>query len=122
MAVAGDFLAHVQDLLHGLGPIGAKRMFGGVGLYAGEAIFGLILGDILYLKADDHTRDRFAAAGSQPFGYSKKGGAVVSTSYWSLPEPALEDADEALVWARLALEAARRKPLKAVGTRRPTQL
>ena len=33
----------------------SKRMFGGVGLYAGDLFFALIAGDVLYLKADDST-------------------------------------------------------------------
>ncbi len=30
----------------------SKRMFGGVGLYAGALFFALLAGDVLYLKTD----------------------------------------------------------------------
>jgi DNA transformation protein len=117
MAVGAGFLAHVKDLLGGLGPIHAKRMFGGAGLYAGEAIFALAVDDTLYLKTDDETRDRFEAAGSHPFVYEKRDGTRVATSYWRLPDAAMDDPDLAGEWARLAIMAAGRKAGRPV--RRP---
>jgi DNA transformation protein len=50
-----------------------------------------------------------AAKGSQPFTYPNKDGSVTETSYWSLPDTAADDADEAVRWARRAIEASRRK-------------
>ena len=42
-------------------------MFGGVGLYAGDLFLALIAGDVLYLKADEATRDAREKAGARPF-------------------------------------------------------
>ena len=42
-------------------------MFGGVGLYAGDLFFALIAGDVLYLKADEATRDAREKAAARPF-------------------------------------------------------
>ena len=111
MSVDAAFLDHLGDLLAGLGPIGVKRMFGGAGLYSGDLIFAIVIGDVLYLKTDSLNRADFEGAGSRPFAY-EKGGSVTDTSYWSLPDSAMDDPDEAAQWARLALEAARRKPAK----------
>src|SRR6202011_6189680 len=41
MPVTDSFVAFVLEQLDSLGPITAKRMFGGVGLYAGDLFFAL---------------------------------------------------------------------------------
>jgi DNA transformation protein and related proteins len=46
-------VAFVVEQLDPLGPIASTRMFGGVGLYAGDLFLALIAGDALYLKADE---------------------------------------------------------------------
>ena len=67
MAVTDSFVTFVLEQLEPLGPIASKRMFGGVGLYAGDLFFALIAGDVLYLKADEATRDAREKAGARPF-------------------------------------------------------
>ena len=103
-----DFIEYVQDLLAGLGPVSARRMFGGYGLYHDEVMIGLVMDDGLYLKADDASKAQFEAAGSAPFVY-EGGGKRVTMSYWSVPEAALDSPQAMLPWARLALQAALRK-------------
>ena len=105
MAVSSEFRDYLEEHLSGLGPVRFKRMFGGAGLYLHDVIFGLIIEDVLYLKTDAATRPLFQAAGSRPFEYEKKSGKVVGVRYWSLPETALDDPDEAVEWARRALAA-----------------
>jgi DNA transformation protein len=104
--------AHAVDLLSLLGPgVAAKRMFGGLGLYAGGCFIGI--GDPddgrLYLRVDDASRATFLEAGGQPFTYGTRAGAkMVMDNYLTPPDGALDDAESMLPWARLALEAARR--------------
>ena len=100
--------AAIQDLFGELGPVRCRRMFGGQGIYAGDVMFALEVGGEIFLKVDDGSRAAFEAAGSRPFVYGKEGRAV-ATSYWRLPDGALDDPSEAVRWARLALEAARSK-------------
>lgn len=109
MSVDPAFLEHVRDLLAGLGFIRVKRMFGGAGLYADEVFLAVAMDDVLYLKVDELNRAAFEAAGARPFSFEKSDGSVVDLSYWAIPEPAMDDPDEALRWARLAVEAGRRK-------------
>ena len=114
-----DFIEYVQDLLAGLGPVSARRMFGGYGLYQDEVMIGVVMDDGLYLKADDETKAQFEAAGSAPFVY-EGGGKRVTMSYWSVPEAALDSPQAMLPWARLALQAALRKSgAPASATSRP---
>ena len=48
MSVQAQYLAWVLGQLAGLGGVGTRRMFGGVGLYSGELFFGLIDDDTLF--------------------------------------------------------------------------
>jgi len=109
------FTDFVVELLEGFGPVRVKRMFGGAGVYAGEVMFGLIDDDALYLKTDEALRAELADAGSQPWVYSRAPGKWEETSYWRLPETALDDPDEAVAWARKALAVATAK----AATKRP---
>jgi DNA transformation protein len=100
------FEAFVVDQLAGLGDVTPKKMFGGVGLYCDGVFFGIIARDVLYLKADDHTRARFDAAGAKPFRpYPNRSGSM---QYYSVPLEVLESAPELEGWARDAVKAGRR--------------
>ena len=107
MSRPDEFVDHVRDLLQALGPVVPRRMFGGWGLYLDGIMFALIDGDRLYLKTDEATEARFAEAAAEPFTYEARG-KTVRLSYREVPDGSLEDPDDLLPWARLALEAARR--------------
>jgi len=117
MQTSPAFAGHCLDLFSGLGPVVARAMFGGFGFYVGPAMFAI--GDAeewkVWLKVDDATRGRFEAAGGVPFTYVSKGRKSTTMSFVTPPEGAMEDAEEMLPWARLALEAAER----AAAKRRP---
>jgi DNA transformation protein len=82
-------------------------MFGGAGVYADGVMFGLVADDTLYLKADGETKRTFESEGLPPFVYQGRGKAI-AMSYWRIPERLLDDPDEMAVWARAALDVARR--------------
>lgn len=105
---ASEFVAYVGELLAPLGAIRAKAMFGGWGLYCGERFFAIVADDVLYLKADGETRERFLAAGQRPFTYTARG-AEHRADYYTVPEAALDEPEALRPWAELALAAARRK-------------
>jgi TfoX/Sxy family transcriptional regulator of competence genes len=63
----------VLEQLQGAGPVTAKKMFGGVGLYIDMVFFGLIADDVLYLKVDDSNRADYEAEGMKPFKPFGKG-------------------------------------------------
>ncbi len=92
-------------------------MFGGQGIYAGVVMFALEVGGELYLKVDDSTVPAFQAAGSRPFTYERDG-RVAQMSYWSLPDGAVDDPEEAARWGRMALDAAMRA---AAGKTKPAK-
>ncbi len=105
----GEF---VRELLEGLGEIRIRRMFGAAGVYFDDLFFAIIDDDILYLRAEEADRPAYQAAGSRQFTYAMNDGVIQSMAYWSLPDSAADDPDEAVMWARKAIEAARTKASK----------
>jgi DNA transformation protein len=106
LKVSDGFRAFVLDQLEELGDVTPKAMFGGVGLYHKGLFFGILAGDVLYLKADDRTRATFERAGSKPFNpYPGRAG---TTQYYSVPIGVLESPPELARWARDAVAAASR--------------
>lgn len=105
------FVAHVIECLRGLGPVEARRMFGGWGLYHGRTFFALVMDGRLYLKTDDGNRARFDARRLDAFTF-EKGGQTVVTGYRAAPEEALEDPRVMARWAKGAYAAALRKGAK----------
>ncbi len=119
MKISREFLDYLQDLFGGVGEVRARSMFGGVGLYVDELMFGFLDRDeTIYLRADDQTRGAFEAAGSQPFRYPLKTGEEFEIGYWRMPDEALESPEEAAGWGRMALDAAMRKRTAKAGSRR----
>jgi DNA transformation protein and related proteins len=108
MAVTDSFVGFVLEQLDPLGPITSKRMFGGVGLYAGDLFFALIAGDVLYLKGDDATRRVREASGARPFEpYPDRPKGKGKMQYYSVPAAILEDADALIAWATQSVSIAR---------------
>ena len=63
MANSPDFVVHALELLSGVGPVEARAMFGGHGVYARGVMFGLLDDDELFLKTDAGSRPRFVEGG-----------------------------------------------------------
>lgn len=105
------FVEHALDLFSALDlPVSARRMFGGLGFYAGGLFFAI--GDHqegrLWLKVDAESRGAFEAAGGQPFTYTTPQREVMTMAYLSPPDSAMEDAEAMFPWATLGVAAARR--------------
>lgn len=109
MPVEQEFLIHVTELFADLGPIRTGRMFSGAGLFVeDDVMFAMISSSgTVYMKADPTTHAEFIDAGSEPFWYMRGDKRMEIASLLSLPESALDDPDEAMHWARLALPPAR---------------
>jgi DNA transformation protein len=114
-----QFVDHVVELMAGWAPVRARRMFGGHGLYRDAKMFALIADDMLYLKIDAATRQRFAEAGSAPFIYGG-GGRRIEMSYWQAPDACLEEPAVMCAWCTLAWEVACRTAT-AAAPRKPAQ-
>ena len=105
----------IRDLFAQFGPVAVRRMFSGAGIFRDGLMFGLIIRDVIYLKADGIAGD-FEREACKPFTYTR-GKASGRPSqhalpYWRLPERLYDDPDELAEWARRAFEAAERKKLE----------
>lgn len=109
MAYDPDFGEWVREHFAALGPLEIKRMFGAAGVYSNGLMFAVLDDGEVWLKADDVNRPAFEAAGSRHFAYSGKDGEIMNLAYWTLPVTAVDDPDEAVEWARGAIDAALRK-------------
>lgn len=107
----------LRELLSPLGPVTVRRMFGGAGIFADGLCFAIAIAGEVYLKTDVETREAFAAAGSTPFVYQRRG-APSETSYWRLVAEAYDDTDLLKHWAGLGLAAARRAAAKPAKKRK----
>jgi DNA transformation protein and related proteins len=111
--MADSFHDYVKELFAGLGPVQIKRMFGGAGGYADGVMFLLLGNDTIHLKVDDALKVELREAGSGPFVWTPQSGPRVGESidlgYWRLPDSALDDPDEAVIWGRKALAVAKAK-------------
>jgi DNA transformation protein len=114
-----SFVAFAVDLVSLVGPVTARSMFGGHGLYCEDVMFGLLDDGELFLKTDADTRQRFVDAGCRQWLYVNKKVRMENTGYFRPPDEAHDDAEAMLPWARLALAAARRA--KAAKATRPAR-
>jgi DNA transformation protein len=106
LTVSDGFRRFVLDQLEELGDVVPRSMFGGVGLYRHGVFFGIIAGDVLYLKVDDETRGDYERAGSCPFKpYADRS---VTMQYYAVPVNVLESAPDLARWARAAAAAGSR--------------
>lgn len=126
MAGSRDFVDYCLELLSGVGPCSARRMFGGWGLSLDGLNLALIAdlgdGEKLWLKADSDTQSQFEAAGCQRFLWTthKNGTPVqLGMGYYSAPVDAMESALAMTPWARMALDNARKAHLAKPARRAP---
>jgi len=113
LRVSDGFRSFVIDQLEPVGPIVAKSMFGGVGLYCDGVFFGLIALDVLYLNVDETTRHDYEAAGSRPFRPFPD--RAESMQYYAVPVVLLESQADLVECARQAVAVARTRRLKTKG-------
>ena len=107
MPVSKQFVDHTLDLLSGVGPVEARAMFGGYGIYFKGGMFALLDDEALFIKVDDTTKLRFENAGCKQWVYPSPKGPM-AMGYFSPPDAAMEDAEAMLPWAKLGVEASAR--------------
>lgn len=102
-----EFVDYLSEVFEQFGAVRSRRMFGGYGIYHDDLMFGLVADDVLYLKADNQSKELFENEGLGPFMYSKNG-KEMAMSYYQAPEEIFDDPDVARIWARHAFDAALR--------------
>jgi DNA transformation protein and related proteins len=114
MAISESYRVFVLEQMERVGPVTAKSMFGGVGLYAQGRFFALIAEDRLYFKVDDSTRGDYEQEGMEPF---RPFGEEHAMGYYEVPADVLENATRLSSWMQKAIDVAgkakRRKPTRS---------
>ena len=105
LRVSESFRAFALDQLSSVADLVAKPMFGGFGLYASDAFFGILAADVLYLKVNDSNRADYEKAKAQPFSPFADG--RVSMSYYAVPLSVLEASHTLTKWAERSIAVAR---------------
>ena len=104
--VESEFVHFMVENLQSLGPVLAKRMFGGHGLFLHDVMFALIAWDTLYLKVDEVNRPAYDERGLRPFSYVGQKGRTATMSYCEAPPEGLDDPEILRTWASEAYAAA----------------
>jgi DNA transformation protein len=100
-----EFVEFLKEVFEEFGPVEARRMFGGYGIYYDGVMFALVADNTLYLKADESSKKHFESRGLPPFEYERKD-KKIKMSYYLAPEKIFDDREEAAIWALHAYEAA----------------
>src|SRR3954447_17611508 len=108
MVASAAFAEFLREQLAPLGRIAMRRMFGQTGVFCEGVMFGMVTEDTLYVRVDDHNRETFKEAeSSPPLNYVKQG-RTIDLAFWRVPERLIDEPDELVAWARVALAAAHR--------------
>jgi DNA transformation protein and related proteins len=104
MAFSEEYKQKVLKQFTNIGPISAKNMFGGVGIYFEDHFFAVIVEDKLYFKTDETNREDFKRMNMKPWEINK--------NYYELPEKIFRELGELKVWVDKAVGVAARKKKK----------
>jgi len=114
------FKDYVLDMLEPIGPVNAKRMFGGGGLFMHGSMFALVDDDVLYFKVDDGNAAPYDDRDAPAFTYMR-GQKQLAMSYREVPAEIIDDADQLCLWAEQAWNAARRSATPQKKTKRTSE-
>lgn len=117
-----EFCDHLMDRLAPLGKPSYRFMFGGYGIYLDGLIVGIVVDDVLLLRADEKNRPDYETRGIGPFHpYPEKMSSTMP--YYTVPDDVFEDQDVFQEWAGRSREAALRVQAakKAKGKRKPNR-
>lgn len=103
MSVSESQINFILDQLKPLKVVSAKRMFGGVGFFKDQKMFGMLNGEgVFLLKVDQSNLNDYTERGMAPFSHSKnkKG----NMPYYEVPVEVIEDGRELCLWAHKSFD------------------
>ncbi|HEY5721267.1 MAG TPA: TfoX/Sxy family protein [Allosphingosinicella sp.] len=113
MSIDEGLLAWVEEALEPIGRVSLRKMMGGGTLYVDGTIFAIMDDGELWFKADEESNPAWDGAGlTERFSVTFKDGTVDRMNYRRAPTDVHDDPEEMRKWARLALEAGARRPVK----------
>ena len=118
MKKQSGFIEFLYEVFEEFGQIEIPKMFGGFGVYHDGVMFGLVANDMLYLKADETTKDHFESMGLPQFEYERSG-KKIKMSYYRAPEEIFDDREKAALWARRAYKVAVKQNAEKLKKKKP---
>ena len=115
-----DLADHVLDLLHPLGGITRRYMFGGWGFYKDGLFFALIADGRFYLKTGPCNVQEFRDARLAEWIYKTEKGNM-SMNYHEAPAEVMESPRQMASWAKKGLAAAQEAAAKKKAKRKPAK-
>jgi DNA transformation protein len=112
MSIDLGLYAWVQEALEPMGIVSMRKMMGGGTLYLDGTVFAIMDEGELWLKADAETDAIWDAEGCEKFSVTFKDGKVDVMNYRRAPTDVYDDAEAMQRWARLAVEAGARRPVR----------
>jgi DNA transformation protein len=106
-----EFVDYLLELMQPLGPVSAKAMFGGYGIYIDDLMFALVADGVLYLKTDAGNLPDFKQQHLAEFSYERNG-RMINLSYREAPAEILETDEAMRLWCNKAIVAALKSRLK----------
>ncbi len=98
---------HVLDLLAPWAEVNARRMFGGIGLFAHGLMFAIIIDDVLFMKdSKDENGDPVKTDFEKEYFEYERNGKLVNLGYFQAPDDAMEDSDYLIRLANDSLRSA----------------
>ena len=120
MPINPDYRDFILDQLSLVEEIMPRAMFGGLGLFKGGVMFGILTRmDRFYLKVDDINQPDYEVLGAEPFRPHQ--GSEKTMAYFEVPVEILDDPEGLAIWVDKAWEAARRNAAKKVPRNRTSR-
>jgi DNA transformation protein len=104
MNLSHAYLDRIIDRLSQVAEISYRRIFNGAGIYYRGVQFAIVVNDRLYFRADRDSRALYQQKGMSAF--QPRGTVDVESSFFQLPDDALDHPAELKHWLRIAIEAA----------------
>lgn len=101
MTVSENFIEYVLDQLSQLDGLSTRKMFGGVAIYRYGIVFALVGNDVVYLKVDENTKEKYIELGAEAFRPFPN--RPVVKSYYEVPLNVLENSEKFIEWAEESL-------------------
>lgn len=98
-----SFKDFILDQLVDIPNVTERKMFGGFGLYVEGIFFAIISENVLYLKTDNESKQKFIDVGMDCFRPSKE---QVLKNYFEVPADVFEDREVLSQWALEAIHTA----------------
>ena len=100
-----EYKTFIDERLQSIDGIRSKNMFGGVGYFMNDLMFGGIMHGAFRLKADDLNRPDYEAKGMGPWIVPGKN---MKMPYYEVPQEIIENDVQLKDWVLKAVEAAER--------------